>query len=96
MTDKPMAELSETETLIEFPTRFPIKITGKNTPEFQADVLEIVKRLIPEQDRLELREQASKNGNYLAISLTAMFYDKAAIDAVYQALSDSPNVIMAL
>lgn len=84
------------ETLIEFPARFPIKITGKNTPEFQAEILDIVNRLIPEQDRLGMKEQASKNGNYLAISLTAMFYDKAAIDVVYQALSDSPHVIMAL
>lgn len=89
-------DFSAAESLIEFPARFPIKITGKNTPEFQAEVLAIINRLIPEQDRLDMRERPSKNGNYLAVSLTAMFYDKPAIDAVYQALSDSPHVIMAL
>lgn len=95
MTEQ-MNEQAAEETLIEFPAKFPIKITGKNTPEFQAEVISIMNRLIPEQDRLGFKEQASKNGNYLAISITAMFYDKAAIDAVYQALSNSPHVIMAL
>lgn len=95
MTEK-MNEQAAEETLIEFPAKFPIKITGKNTIEFQLAVSDIMNRLIPEQDRLAFKEQKSKKGNYLAISITAMFYDKAAIDAVYQALSNSPHVIMAL
>ncbi|SUO94138.1 YbeD family protein [Suttonella ornithocola] len=101
MTDEPKNhpstdEFSEQETLIEFPARFPIKIMGKNTPEFQSAVLAIINQTIPEKDRIEIREQPSKNGAYLAITVVAMFYDKPTIDNVYQALTDEPLVLMAL
>lgn len=86
----------ETETLLEFPARFPIKITGKNTVEFQEAVLRIINLTIPEKDRLEMQERPSKNGNYLAITVYAMFYDKPSIDKVYEALTAEPLVLMAL
>ncbi len=84
------------ETLIEFPARFPVKIMGKNTAAFQQTVSDIVNQFIAEKDCLSVTEKPSKNGNYLAISVTAMFYDKPSIDAFYQALSDAPDVLMAL
>lgn len=84
------------DTLIEFPARFPIKIMGKNTTDFQQAVLKIITDTIPEKDRLEIREQTSKGDSYLAITVVAMFYDKPAIDAVYQALTAEPLVLMAL
>lgn len=89
-------ESSQTETLLEFPARFPIKIMGKNTVAFQQAVLNIINEKIPENNRLEIREQLSKGERYLAITIVAMFYDKATIDAVYQALTNEPLVLMAL
>ncbi len=94
--EKKTALAHEQDTLIEFPARFPIKVMGKNTPEFQAEVLRVARETIPEKDLLSIKESLSKNQRFMSITLTGMFYDKPAIDRVYQALSDSPLVMMAL
>lgn len=95
-TPKNHDDFTQEDTLLEFPARFPIKIMGKNTPEFQTAVFAIINAHIPEKDRLEIRELPSKGDKYLGITIVAMFYDKPAIDAVYQALTDEPLVLMAL
>lgn len=82
--------------LLTFPARFPIKVMGKNTPDFQALVLEVASRLIPQEKLLKIEEKPSSNGRYLGITVTAIFDAQAEIDAVYQALSQNPHVIMAL
>lgn len=84
------------ESLLEFPARFPIKIMGKNDADFREAVLQIAEDLIPEADRMGVTEQLSKNQRYLSLTVTAMFYEKPAIDRVYQALSKNPHVLMAL
>lgn len=98
MTDQKNQEddFNEKETLIEFPARFPIKVMGKNTSEFQSLVLKIANDLIPQKDLLSIDERPSKNGRFLSMTITAMFYDKPAIDAVYMALTAHPEVLMAL
>lgn len=82
--------------LLTFPARFPIKIMGKNTPDFQAAVLEAASRLIPSDKLHSIDEKPSSNGRYLGMTIIAVFECQADIDAVYQALSQNPHVIMAL
>ncbi|WP_072281042.1 YbeD family protein [Rappaport israeli] len=84
------------ESLIKFPTRFPIKIMGKNTAEFRQAVDKIVQDSIVEEDLIEVKEQLSSNERFLSFTIVAMFAEQAAIDAVYQALTAEPLVIMAL
>lgn len=96
MSDNHSDDFTQEDTLLEFPARFPIKIMGKNTPEFRSAVLQIINACIPEKDRLEIREQLSKGDKYLGMTVVAMFYEKPAIDAVYQALTAEPLVLMAL
>lgn len=81
---------------LTFPLNYPIKIMGKNNDAFKQAVQEIVTQHIPEKYLIECKENLSKEGNYLAITVRATFHDKPSIDAVYQALSDHPNVYMAL
>ena len=69
---------------------------GKNSPDFQALVLEVANRLIAPEKLLKIDEKPSSNGRYLGITLTAIFDSQEDIDAVYQALSGDPRVIMAL
>lgn len=82
--------------LLTFPARFPIKVMGRNTPEFQALVLKVAGSLIPAEKLLKIEEKPSSNGRYLGVTVIAVFDSQAEIDAVYQALSGDPLVIMAL
>ena len=95
MTDTPDAN-GELPPLITFPARFPIKIMGKNNPGFQAAILGIANRLIPPEKLLNFNEKPSSNGKYLGITLIAIFDSQTEIDAVYQALTAEPDVIMVL
>lgn len=83
-------------SLLTFPTRFPIKVMGRNQAAFREAVEVIVAAGIAADDVLEIREKLSRNERFLAITITANFSEKAAIDKIYTALTRAPEVMMAL
>lgn len=84
------------ETLLEFPCQFAIKAMGKNNLEFDLLVIELVRRHAPELHEQALTTRPSKDGNYLAVTVTIQASSKQQLDAIYQDLSDHPQVLMAL
>ncbi len=89
-----MAE--EQPSLIEYPCDFPIKIMGKSQADFTQNVLEIVKHHAPDFDDATLETKISRNGTYTSITCTINATSRSQLDALYQALSDSPLISMAL
>jgi uncharacterized protein len=83
------------ETLLEFPCQFPIKAMGKNNLEFDLLVIEIVRRHVPENEKA-VTTRPSKDGNYLAVTVLIQATSKQQLDAIYQDLTDHPQVLMAL
>ncbi len=86
----------KTDTLLEFPCNFPIKVMGKNHLDFEAAVLAIVNQHVENLADVALKSRASKNGNYLSITVTIEAHSKNQLDNIYQALSDHELVVMAL
>jgi uncharacterized protein len=84
------------ETLLEFPCQFAVKVMGKNNVEFDLLVLEIVRRHVPDIHEQAMSTRASKNANYMAVTLTINATSKQQLDAIYQDLSSHPQVLMAL
>ncbi len=89
MTDKPT-------TLIEFPCHFPIKIMGKKTLAFAEDIVAITRKHFPDISDEAIRQQTSKQGNYLAFTVTVYVENQAALDAFYQELTTHPDMKMVL
>ena len=83
------------ETLLEFPCPFAIKAMGKNDLEFDLLVIEIVRRHVPEDEKA-VTSRPSKDGNYLAVTVLIEATSKRQLDAIYQDLTDHPQVLMAL
>lgn len=81
---------------LEFPCDFIIKVMGKKNDAFEAQVLGIVKQHFPKIKATEFKHRPSKDGNYLAISVTVPAESKAQLDALYQDLSNEPTILMAL
>lgn len=81
---------------LTFPAVFPIKITGKATEALEEVVLAIVQATFPMIEKKDLKKRLSSNENYLAITVTVTAENQTQLDTVYQALSDAPEVIMAL
>ncbi len=84
------------ETLLEFPCQFPIKVMGKSNLEFDLLVIEIVRRHVPDLLEQAVTTRASKDANYVAVTVTIKATSKAQLDAIYQDLTSHPQVLMAL
>ena len=82
--------------ILTFPCTIDIKAMGKNSPRFEALVHEIVSRHIGPEDLLSCTSRESRGGNYLAITLSIRASARAQLDSIYEALSASPDVLMAL
>ena len=84
------------ETLLRFPSDFPVKIMGQASDDFRRLVMGIVTRhfgtLAP--DRIE--ERSSSNGKYLSITVTVVATSKAQLDALYRELTSCSQVLVAL
>lgn len=88
--------MSEEETLLEFPCQFSIKAMGKNTPDFNSIVVDIVQQHVNENDSLAVKSRPSKGDKYLAVTVTIEATSKKQLDAIYQGLTDCPEVLMSL
>jgi hypothetical protein len=89
MNDKP-------PTLLEFPTEFPIKVTGRRDDGFAQWVADVVRRHAPDFDPATLEMRPSKNGNYIALTATIRATSKPQLDAIYRELTGDKRVLFAL
>ena len=86
------------ESLLEFPCRFPIKAMGRAGGGFEAIAVQIVRahaEIWPGEDE-PVRTNSSRNGNYVSVTVIVEATSQAQLDAIYQDLTDSPDVLMAL
>lgn len=83
-----------TDTLLTFPCDLPIKVFGRNEPEFRAAALAIVRAHYG--DEIRLSEQQSRNGGYLSLTITVRAESREKIDAVFQELVDHDQILMVL
>ena len=89
-------KLSATETLLEFPCAFPIKIMGPTHEALAQTVLEVVLRHAPDFDGATMEMRASSTGKYLGLTCTINATSKPQLDALYRELSSHPMVKVVL
>jgi uncharacterized protein len=83
-------------TLMIFPCDFDLKIIGKNTPSFAQEILDIAKKFYPELTTQSMRAQESKKSNYISLNLTVHALEQTTLDALYNALTQHPDIRMVL
>lgn len=84
------------EGLLEFPCRFPIKAMGKAGADFDALVVQIVRRHAPDLTEGAVSSRPSKGGRWVSVTVTIQATSRKQLDAIYQALSDHDRVVMVL
>jgi putative lipoic acid-binding regulatory protein len=95
MTTK-MPAIPANESLVEYPSDFPLKIFGLQHPEFAQTILDVVTRHDPGFLAASMEMRASKNARYISLTCTIRATSRAQLDAVYQELCDHPLVKMVL
>ena len=90
-TDTPDAE-----SLIQYPSQFPIKVMGVKVDGLVHAVTTIARQFDPSFDAgtIELRE--SSGGKYLGVTITITATSRAQLDELYRTLSTHPMVKVVL
>jgi putative lipoic acid-binding regulatory protein len=85
-----MAE--QEETLIEFPTDFPIKVMGETHDAFASTIIDLIRVHTPEFDASRVEMRASSGGRYISLTCTVFVTSKPQLDDIYRSLSSHPAV----
>lgn len=87
---------STDKSLLEFPCEFPIKVMGHARDDFESLVASLVRQHIPDLSESAIRKRPSKEGKYLAITVTVTATSREQLDAIYYDLTACEHVLMAL
>lgn len=89
-------EIPPEQSLIEYPSAFPIKVMGAFVDDFEPAVLAIARRFDPAFDEAAVERRPSKAGNYLGLTITVTATSREQLDELYRTLSTHPLVKVVL
>ena len=78
----------------DYPCRYPFKLVCR--PDALDDVKRAIRAALPADAAPEWRQRASRNGNYIALTVTIRAESAAQIEAVYAALAPVPGIVTSL
>ena len=84
------------ESLIEYPSKFPIKVMGENVDGYVHAVTAIAKQFDPAFDAASVELRDSKGGKYLGVTITVTATSREQLDELYRTLSTHPMVKVVL
>jgi putative lipoic acid-binding regulatory protein len=88
--------MAENESLIEYPSVFPIKVMGINGPGFADAMIDIARRFDAAYDPATLEVRPSSGGKYLGLTLSVTATSREQLDELYRTLSTHPLVKVVL
>jgi len=88
--------MAENESLIAYPSAFPIKVMGQAHDDLATTVLAIICRHDPGFDGTSMEMRASSGGKYISLTCTITATSRAQLDAIYRELSGHPLVKVVL
>lgn len=88
--------ISPEDSLIEYPSEFPIKVMGKAVPELAEVLTEVVLQYDPTLDPSGIEFRPSKAGNYMGLTFRVTATSREQLDNLYKALHAHPLVSIVL
>ncbi len=88
--------ISPEESLIEYPSAFPIKVMGAHVEGFEAAIVEVAMQFDPAFDPACVERRPSKGGNYLGLTITVTATSRDQLDDLYRTLTSHPLVKVVL
>lgn len=86
----------QSESVLEFPCRFPIKVMGPAIPEFQDRVLEIARRHVPDLPDEAVTQRSSRGGRYTSLNIVVDATSREQLDRLYRELTECELVAVVL
>ncbi len=91
-----MADIPPEQSLITYPSAFPIKVLGQQVEGFVEAMVEVAQQFDPAFDVATLERRPSRAGKYLGLTLTVTATSREQLDELYRTLSTHPMVKMVL
>ena len=85
-----------TDSLIEYPSDFPIKVMGQMHDDFARTIVEVVVLHDPTFHAGKMEMRPSAKGAYLSLTVTVRATSREQLDNLYRALSSHPMVKVVL
>jgi uncharacterized protein len=89
-------EIPPEQSLIEYPSRFPIKVMGARVDGFVEAVTHVARQFDPSFDAATIEQRPSKAGNYLGLTITVTATSREQLDELYRTLTTHPMVKVVL
>lgn len=91
-----MKDIPPEQSLIEYPSQFPIKVMGANVAGFAEAIVSVAQQFDPGFDAASVETRPSKAGNYLGVTITITATSREQLDELYRTLSTHPMVKVVL
>ena len=91
-----LPEIPPEQSLIEYPSQFPIKVMGAHVEGFADAVATVALKFDPNFDASTIEHRPSKGGNYLGLTLTITATSREQLDEIYRTLTSHPMVKVVL
>ena len=83
-------------SLIEYPSKFPIKVMGTKVEGLVQAITMIAEQFDPDFDAATVELRESKGGKYLGVTVTVNATSREQLDELYRTLSTHPMVKVVL
>lgn len=83
------------EKLLRFPCEFPVKVMGRNTNDFEPEVLAVFGRHV-DITHAAVRTQLSGSGKFLSVTVTFTANSQEQLDGLYRDLTANEKVLFCL
>lgn len=91
-----MPPIPPEQSLIEYPSAFPIKVMGAHVDGFVEAMVAVAIEFDPAFDARSVEIRPSKGGNYVGLTLTITATSREQLDGMYRRLSSHPMVKVVL
>ena len=91
-----MQDIPPDHSLIEYPSKFPIKVMGLNVDGYVHAITRIAEQFDPGFDAATVELRPSSGNKYLGVTITVTATSREQLDELYRTLTTHPMVKMVL
>ena len=96
MTDTTASTDPRKDSLIEYPSQFPIKVMGVHSDDLVHSITKVAEEFDPSFDASTVELRPSSTGKYLGVTITVTATSREQLDNLYRALTSHPLVKVVL
>ncbi len=91
-----MPDIPPEQSLITYPSAFPIKVMGAHVEGFVEAIASVALQFDPGFDVASIERRPSSGGRYLGLTITVTATSREQLDELYRTLSTHPMVKVVL